>query len=151
VADLDATISQIRTAIFALQQVPQTPSGGLRARLLDVVDDVAPALGFDPAVRFSGLVDTLPDTIADDLLAVLREALTNTARHAHATSANVDLSVTSDRVTLEVRDDGTGIGDTTRRSGLANLHRRADHHHGTLTIRSADASGTHLIWNVPLG
>jgi signal transduction histidine kinase len=151
VADLDATISQIRTAIFALQQVPQSPPRGLRARLLDVVDDVTPALGFDPTVRFTGLVDTLPDAVADDLLAVLREALTNTARHAHATSADLELSVTPDRVTLEVRDDGTGIGDTTRRSGLANLHHRADHHRGALTLRSADTSGTHLTWSVPLG
>jgi signal transduction histidine kinase len=151
VADLDATIGQIRTAIFALQQVPQSPSRGLRARLLDVVDDVTPALGFDPAVRFSGLVDTLPDTVADDLLAVLREALTNTARHAHATRAEVDLTAASDRVTLEVRDDGTGIGETTRRSGLANLDHRADHHGGTLTLGSAGTSGTHLTWSVPLG
>jgi len=151
VADLDATISQIRTAIFALQQVPQTPLRGLRARLLDVVDDVTPALGFDPTVRFSGLVDTLPDAVADDLLAVLREALTNTARHADATSADVDLTASPDRVTLEVRDDGIGIGQTTRRSGLANLHHRADHHRGTLTLRSAGTSGTDLTWSVPLG
>jgi len=151
VADLDATIGQIRTAIFALQQVPQSPSRGLRGRLLDVVDDVTPALGFDPAVRFSGLVDTLPDTVADDLLAVLREALTNTARHAHATRAEVDLTAASDRVTLEVRDDGTGIGETTRRSGLANLDHRADRHGGTLTLGSAGTSGTHLTWSVPLG
>ena len=92
IADLDATIAQIRTSIFALQQNPQTPPRGLRARLLDVVTEVTPALGFAPAVRFSGLLDGLPDQTAEDLLAVLREALTNIARHAHAHTADVDLS-----------------------------------------------------------
>lgn len=150
VADLDATISQIRTAIFALQQAPQTTPGGLRARLLDVVGDVTPALGFAPAVRFSGLLDTLPAELTDDLLAVVREALTNTARHAHATTVEVDLTATVDRLILDVRDDGSGIGDTTRRSGLANLRHRAEHHGGTLTVHSG-SDGTRLVWTVPLG
>jgi signal transduction histidine kinase len=150
VADLDATISQIRTAIFALQQPPQATPRGLRARLLDVVTDVSPALGFEPAVRFSGLLDTLPAALTDDLLAVLREALTNTARHAHATGVEVELTATAARLTLDVRDDGTGIGDTTRRSGLANLRHRAERHDGALTVDSGPA-GTRVVWTVPLG
>jgi len=150
VADLDATISQIRTAIFALQQPPQATPRGLRARLLDVVTDVSPALGFEPAVRFSGLLDTLPDGVADDLLAVLREALTNAARHAHATGVEVELTATADRLTLDVRDDGSGIGDTTRRSGLANLRHRAERHGGALTVNSGP-TGTRLVWTVPFG
>ena len=150
VADLDATISQIRTAIFALQQAPQAPARGLRARVLDVVTEVTPALGFEPAVRFSGLLDTLSTALTDDLLAVLREALTNTARHAHATAVDVELTATRDRVTLGVRDNGTGIADTTRRSGLANLRHRAELHGGDLTVDSSP-DGTRLIWNVPVG
>jgi signal transduction histidine kinase len=150
VADLDTTISQIRTTIFQLQEPPQGTPSGLRARLLDLVADLTPALGHDPTVRFSGLLDTLPDQIADDLLAVLREALTNTARHAHATTTDVDLTARPDRVTLDIRDNGTGLGDTTRRSGLANMHHRAEHHHGTFTVTSHDPTGTHLSWSVPL-
>jgi signal transduction histidine kinase len=149
IADLDATISQIRTAIFALQQPPQAVSRGVRARLLDVVAEVTPALCFEPAVRFSGLLDTLPAALVDDLLAVVREALTNTARHAHATAAHVELTATADRLTLEVGDNGSGIGDTTRRSGLANLRHRAEHRDGTLTVDSGP-TGTRLAWTVPL-
>ena len=100
-------------------------------------------------MRFSGLIDTLPDALTDDLLAVLREALTNTARHAHATSVEVDLTATADRITLDVRDDGSGIGDTTRRSGLANLRHRAERHGGALTVDSG--AGTRLVWTVPSG
>jgi signal transduction histidine kinase len=150
VADLDTTISQIRTAIFALQQPPHAAPRGLRARLLEVVTDVTPALGFEPAVRFSGLLDTLPADVADDLLAVVREALTNTARHAHATAVDVALTAHADRLTLDVRDDGRGIGDTTRRSGLGNLRHRAEHHGGAFALDSG-ATGTRLTWTVPLG
>jgi signal transduction histidine kinase len=149
IADLDATIAEIRTSIFALQQNPQTTSQGLRARLLEVVTEVTPALGFDPAVRFSGLLDVLPDQTAADLLAVLREALTNIARHAHAHTADVDLIAHPQRITLDIRDDGSGLGDTTRRSGLANLRHRAQHHGGTLTLTPRDPTGTWLSWSIP--
>ena len=149
IADLDATIAQIRTSIFALEQDPQTTSQGLRARLLDVVTELTPALGFDPGVRFSGLLDVLPDQTAQDLLAVLREALTNIARHAHAHTADVDLTARQQRLTLDIRDDGTGMGDTTRRSGLTNLRHRAQHHGGTLTLTPRDPAGTLLSWSIP--
>jgi signal transduction histidine kinase len=149
IAHLDATIAQIRTSIFALQQNPQTPPRCLRARLLGVVTEVTPALGFDPAVRFSGLLDGLPDQTAEDLLAVLREALTNIARHAHAHAADVDLSGHPQGLTLDIRDDGTGLDATTRRSGLANLRHRAQHHGGTLTLTPCDPTGTWLSWSIP--
>jgi signal transduction histidine kinase len=149
VRDLDTTIGQIRTAIFQLQQTAEA-APGLRARVLDVVADMAPALGHEPALRFSGVLDTLPDAVADDLLAVLREALTNAARHARATSTDVELTARPDRVVLDVRDDGVGIGDATRRSGLANMRRRAEHHGGSLTVESRRPTGTRLVWSVPL-
>jgi len=149
IADLDATIAQIRTSIFALQHNPQTPARGLRARLLDLVTELTPVLGFAPAVRFSGLLDSLPDQTAEDLLAVLREALTNIARHAHAHTTDVDLSGRPPWLTLDIRDDGTGLGDTTRRSGLANLRHRAEHHGGTLTLTPRDPTGTWLSWSIP--
>lgn len=149
IADLDATIAQIRTSIFALQQNPQSSARCLRARLLDVVTEVTPALGFAPAVRFSGLLDGLPDQSAEDLLAVLREALTNIARHAHAQTADVDLTRDPQWLTLDIRDDGIGLGDTTRRSGLANLRHRAEHRGGTFTLAPRDPRGTRLSWSIP--
>ena len=110
---------------------------------------MTPALGFDPGVRFSGLLDVLPDQTAQDLLAVLREALTNIARHAHAHTADVDLTAHPQRLTLDIRDDGTGLGATTRRSGLTNLRHRAQHHGGTLTLTPRDPTGTWLSWSIP--
>ncbi len=150
IGDLDDTISQIRTTIFGLHQLPQATPVGVRARLLEVIAAVAPALGFTPAVRFAGLVeDTLPTDVVDDVLAVLREALTNIARHARALSAEVDLTAGADRLTLEVRDDGVGITPGARRSGLGNLRRRAEHHGGTLALSPREPTGTRLSWSIP--
>lgn len=152
ITDLDDTISQIRTTIFQLHQTPGTPAHSVRGQLLDVVTDAAPALGFEPAVRFTGpLEDSLTDDIVEDLVAVLREALTTIARHAQARSAEIDLTTRPDQLILDVRDNGIGINSTTRRSGLANLHRRAERHGGTLTITRCDPSGTRLSWSIPRG
>jgi signal transduction histidine kinase len=88
--------------------------------------------------------------VVEDLLGVLREALSNIARHAQAGSATIAVSAVSDRLTLDVSDNGTGIGTTTRHSGLANLRRRAEHHGGTLTLADREPSGTRLTWSIPL-
>ena len=150
VDDLDATIRQIRTSIFQLQQLPQTRAPGLRARLLDVATDLTPVLGFEPAVRFSGLIDAVSHDIGEDVLAVVRESLSNVARHARAASAEVDVAATTDRLTVDIRDDGIGLGSTDRRSGLDNLRRRADRRDGTFTVEPRKPAGTWLSWSVPL-
>ena len=131
VADLDRTIAQIRTSIFALQQTPHAPVRGLRARLLDVAAEQADTLGFDPALRFSGLLDTLPDDLTEDLEAVLREALSNIARHARAHTAEVDLTATADGITLQVGDDGSGVElhHPTQRTGQPPPTRRTPRRH----------------------
>lgn len=82
---------------------------------------------------------------------MLREALTNIARHAHARSAQIDVITWSDRLTVDVRDDGIGIDPTTRRSGLTNMHRRAERHGGTMTVNRRDPSGTWLSWSIATG
>jgi len=150
VDDLDATIRQIRTSIFQLQQLPQTRAPGLRARLLDVATDLTPVLGFEPAVRFSGVIDAVADDLGEDVLAVVRESLSNVARHARAAAAEVDVAATADRLTVDVRDDGVGLGPTDRRSGLDNLRRRAEQRGGTCTVGPREPAGTWLSWSVPL-
>ena len=149
VQDLDATIGQIRTTIFQLHELPITAPGGLQAQLLDVVAEATPALGFEPAVRFPGAGAALPAEIAQDLVAVLREALTNVARHSRARSAEVDLVVRPDRLVLSVRDDGAGMPPTVRSSGLANMRRRAERHRGSFHTGRREPSGTVVTWSVP--
>ena len=80
---------------------------------------------------------------------MLREALSNIARHAHARTVEVDLAATPDQVSLQVSDDGIGLGPTTRRSGLANLRRRAERRGGTLTLTQRQPTGTRPCWSIP--
>jgi signal transduction histidine kinase len=148
VEDLDATIREIRTTVFALQQ-RGSGTRSLRALVIDVADAAANALGFAPSVRFDGLVDTAVGAhLHEHLLAVLREALSNIARHAHATAVTVEVSAT-DRLLLTVRDSGVGLADDGRRSGLANMAARATQLGGTFDVKPGNP-GTVLLWRVPL-
>jgi signal transduction histidine kinase len=150
ITNLDQTISQIRTTIFKLHRASGAVTSGLRGRILDVLTEVTPALGFSPEIRFTGpLQSVVPNDIGEDLLAVLREALSNIARHANAESAAVDISV-HDVLTLHVVDDGIGIPAITRRSGLANMAARAERHGGALRVTRGDRAGTELAWTVPI-
>ncbi|MYW43436.1 ATP-binding protein, partial [Streptomyces sp. SID161] len=151
VDDLDETIKIIRSAIFGLRARGSAVDAGLRARVVDVVGGKTPVLGFTPSVRIEGLLDTdVPQEIADHLVAVLSEALTNIARHAHAERAQVILTTDGREVTLTVADNGVGIPPGGRRSGLRNMAERAEQLGGHLDVSSPDGGGATLHWRVPL-
>ena len=147
---LDETIKEIRSAIFSLHSRPATAEPSLRARILEVVDEAGSALGFAPGLRMSGSLDS--DVLAgagEQLLAALREALSNAARHARADKVDVMVEASHELV-LVVRDNGVGIKDPTRRSGLANLAQRAGLLGGTVHTGPADGGGTEFEWRVPI-
>ncbi|SPT58105.1 Redox sensor histidine kinase response regulator devS [Actinomadura madurae] len=148
VDDLDDTMRQIRSTIFALQGPADTES--LRSRVHVLVDAASEHLGFAPSVRLDGLLDTaVDDDVAEHLLAVVREALSNVARHAKATEAAVNIGV-GDEVTVCVEDNGIGIPPGGRRSGLRNLGERAEGLGGACITESRPGGGTMLTWRVPL-
>ena len=152
VHDLDDTVRHIRTAIFGLETT-RPLSGGLRQELLSVTHDAARGLGFEPRVLFDGAVDSVvPDEIAEHVLLVLREALANIAKHAEATSVEVELSAFDD-VELRVSDNGIGPpppAEMTGGNGLRNLEARAKRLGGTFVLRAGEERGTEVIWRVPL-
>jgi signal transduction histidine kinase len=151
VDELDETIKEIRTTIFGLQSPVGPDYASLRARTVAVVDQALRTLGFVPSLRFDGLIDTtVPDRISDHVVAVLREALSNVARHAHASHVDVVLAVSGDTVRLSVDDDGVGITESGRRSGLRNMEVRAKASGGRLLLTDRAPSGTHIEWLVPL-
>jgi signal transduction histidine kinase len=147
---LDETIREIRSAIFSLQFRGDAKHHGLRARVLEVVDEMTAALGFAPSLRLVGPLDEgVPADAGEQMLSALREALSNAARHAAAGRVDVTVAV-GDQLVLRVRDDGTGMGQVTRRSGLANLAERAADLGGELMIGPAQGGGTQLDWRVPV-
>ncbi|RKT09372.1 histidine kinase/DNA gyrase B/HSP90-like ATPase [Streptomyces sp. 1114.5] len=149
--DLDETAKTIRATIFGLRLREKGPAAaGLRSRVVEVLERAARALGFAPALRMSGLLDvTVPPEVADAVVAVLEEALSNAARHARAST--VDVTVTAgEELTVTVSDDGVGLPEGGRRSGLANLADRATALGGTFAERARQEGGTELVWRVPL-
>ncbi|MGW2826138.1 GAF domain-containing protein [Streptomyces sp. NPDC001443] len=150
VDDLDETIKIIRSTIFGLRSRGGAGETGLRARAIRVVGEAAPVLGFAPGVRMEGLLDTdVPKEIADHVVAVLSEALTNIARHARADRADVLLATDGREVRLSVADNGVGIPESGRRSGLRNMAERAEQLGGRLELGKSEGGGTGLVWRVP--
>jgi signal transduction histidine kinase len=149
VDDLDATIKDIRRSIFSLS-VPDDATD-LRKELDDVLSAAVDGLGFQPVLRTSGPLDSgVPNDIKPHLVAVMTEAVSNAARHAHAAVVVVTLAV-GDEISLAVSDDGSGFDPVTRErdSGIANMRYRAKSLGGTCEITSAPGQGTTVTWAVP--
>jgi signal transduction histidine kinase len=148
VSDLDVTIRDIRSTIFELQHSGEL---SLRADVRALVKEYVPVLGFTPMVRTSGPLDSaVPKQVAEQLLAVLREALSNVARHADADAAVIELEATDDVLLLRVADNGRGLPPDRNESGLRNARRRAVDRGGSLRLLPEEPSGTVLEWKVPL-
>jgi signal transduction histidine kinase len=152
--ELDATIADIRSTIFSLQHQESGDTRSLRTELFGVVADTSEMLGSDPRVTFVGPLDsTVPDHLRADVLAVVRESLTNVAKHAQA--SRVSLTVTADPrdklLRVQVDDNGVGIGDHRGRgNGLRNAGVRAGYAGGHAEVVRRPEGGTRFVWEVPL-
>ncbi|WP_406031087.1 histidine kinase [Nocardioides sp. NBC_00163] len=146
---LDQTIKDVRGSIFDLSN---HDASSLRAQVREVVREYAGVMDFTPEIKITGPVDTaVPDSVRNHLLPVLREAVSNLARHAQAHSAQIELTLQDDEIKLVVRDDGGGVPDEAEESGLKNARCRAVQLGGQLEIGPRSPSGTELVWQVPLG
>jgi signal transduction histidine kinase len=154
---LDDTITQIRATIFALQP-PDIESDGtpditlarIRELALGIVAESARALGFEPDVVFGGdPARTVPSHIATHMLVVVREALSNVARHASATMSLVEIEA-DDAFVVRVRDNGVGFDPELASTGygLPNLSERARAVGGDFRIERRDEGGTVAEWRV---
>jgi signal transduction histidine kinase len=149
ISDIDDTIRQVRASIFELGSTQP----GVRASILSLIRELKAVLGFEVQVSFDGPVDsTICEETAEHLLATVREAVTNIARHAGASEAKVILSVADGLCRLQVIDDGSGIDEHETRQdglGLVNLRSRAEELHGRFVIEPRKTGGTTIIWEVP--
>jgi signal transduction histidine kinase len=154
VEDLDDTVRHIRTVIFGLETARRSRDDGVRGQVLTLAREAAGALGFSPAVTFDGPVDAVVEApVAEELLATLREALSNIARHAGASSATVRVAAGTSpgQALLRVADNGRGLPDPAPEQGygLRNMRERAERLGGQCTI-SSGPDGTVVEWEVPL-
>jgi signal transduction histidine kinase len=149
VESIDATIRRIRSTIFRLDG-PSDDDDGLKKQLAAAVNDQQSALGFAALVELSGPLDLAvsPD-LGADVLATVREAVSNVARHAGASTLRVSVALADGELSIEVADDGCGIGSPERSSGLTNLRRRAARNHGTFELSTPPGGGTVLRWAAP--
>ena len=156
VDDLDLTVKHIRSAIFGLASTGERSDDGVRRRVLDLLGEAGAMLGFEPTVLFEGAVDTAtPEPVATDMLATLREALSNVARHAAASRVDVVVAVDGDdggELMLRVTDDGVGPPrpEQPRGHGLDNMAARAARRGGSFEITPATPRGTAVEWRVAL-
>ncbi len=146
VGALDEIICKIRSSIFGLRQAGAVP-GSLQTRLLEIINEHAPQLGFTAHLRFAGPPElTVDAALTYDILAVTRETLSNCARHAHASAISISLDLRDGLIILDIADNGRGLGTPTRSSGLTNMRQRAERNGGTLTIGASCGGGTRLTW-----
>lgn len=160
IGSIDESVTQIRQIIYSLRDPNATVP--LMKRLRHEFKQATNSLGFPPNVSIRHMEEIIEDDgeshteiddeigsdIADDLVAVTRECLSNAARHAQATAVSVELVINPTRVTLVIEDNGKGIdAQVSRRSGLSNLAARARRYHGTFSIRAGeDGTGTCIEW-----
>jgi signal transduction histidine kinase len=154
VEDLDATIRQIRSSIFALSAAARSAMPSVRGRVLEVIVDATRMLGSEPHVQFVGPVDTaVSERVAEELLVSLRELLSNVVRHALATKVEVDVMVDDRNIALTVCDNGVGLAELRRPKGrgLENVATRARRLGGSFDLHPRPEGGTLAVWSVPVG
>ncbi|WP_456697130.1 GAF domain-containing protein [Aeromicrobium sp. P5_D10] len=150
IAEIDGAITQIRQSIFSLQQDVGSVGTGVRARILEIVDRLQDQLTSRPRVTFHGPVDLMAESdVADDMIAVVNEALSNVVRHAKASSVDISVSAAGGQVSILIVDDGIGPGESPRLSGLRNMRSRAEARGGRFEIEPVPAGGTRVDWTVP--
>ncbi len=149
VSEIDEIIGEIRSTIYALGMGGS--SRGVRDDVTVLVAELRDLVGFELVVSFEGAVNTaVSERVAEQLMATIREAVTNIERHANATEASIVLSANDGHCQLVVSDNGRGMGGSTEGGlGLNNLRRRAEKLLGEFDVSSAPSGGTVLMWRVP--
>jgi signal transduction histidine kinase len=154
IEDLNATITEIRTSIFFLHHDPSAGPHSLRSDVLAVLGESGRILEFPPRATFRGPVDQpLPPRLRTEVLATLRESLSNVIRHAHAGTVEVLVhwDVDGGQVTLQVDDDGVGLDPTAPRGlGLRNTAARAHAVGGSARVGPRAGGGTSFRWTIPV-
>lgn len=150
----DAVIDQIDEAMSTLRGsikglIRQISPEQLLADIRQILEKSTTGLGCSPTLTVEGPASLIPPTARPEILAVLQEALSNVIRHASATAVNVTITILGPEVRLIVTDNGCGIGEVQRSSGLDNMRSRAERLGGSFSITGNDPQGTIVDWRAP--
>jgi signal transduction histidine kinase len=149
IEQLQQVIQEIRTVIFDLQ-TPTATGPGYRGEVQAVITELTADRDVRTAVRLDGPLSVVPPALAQQSLAVLREAVSNAIRHSGASDLAITVSVADD-LDVDVTDNGCGIPADVVRSGLGNMVQRAEALGGQCTINDGDSGrGTRVHWSAPL-
>lgn len=166
-SDDEATRSQVRQVVEGLNQTItgireyisglRSPGGDVAmvvTRLEDLSRRFSAETGVAVNFRVRGVdsAGPLPDEAGQHLEQVLREALSNAARHGEASEITVELKFAPDELDLLVQDDGCGIREPPEREGegLRNIRERARRMGGRAEISPVVAGGTRVSLAIPL-
>jgi PAS domain S-box-containing protein len=144
---VDATLIELRSSIYNHRRIGEPNE--LAGAVLGVLGTASRSLGFVPTFVLDGSLDRVNAAVGAELVAVLFEALSNTARHADADAVEVTIRTVGDEILLTVADDGRGIAGPERHSGLGNMNARAVRLGGTCSWLPNEPSGTVVEWRVP--
>lgn len=148
-AALDAVIADVRTVVLDLQRGDSDPDS-VEGRVRALALAAGQRLGCTPRISLDGPLEDVDTELADDLVAVAGEALTNVVRHSYAGTIAVAVTIADGRLTLEVRDDGVGPNDEpTGGAGLPDMRARAERRGGEFALVPNEPMGTLLRWSVP--
>lgn len=149
VKQLDDTIRRLRLVVFdARTTVPQGPVG---EEIRRTVREAARTLDHRPELTLDGDLDALPSDVVSHLLSVLREGLSNVARHARASQSSVRVSAADGTVSVAIEDDGRGLGDRAHHgTGTASMRERAEMVAGTLSLTDRPDGGARLTWTATI-
>lgn len=145
VTQLDDTIRRLRLVVFDARTTAF--HGSASEEIRRTVREAARTLDHRPELTLDEAVDTLPGDVVSHLLSVLREGLSNVARHAGASSTRVLVAVADSTVSVCIEDDGCGLGDRTLHgTGTASMRERAEMVSGTLSLTDRADGGAQLLW-----
>jgi signal transduction histidine kinase len=144
---LNDVISEIRSTIFDITPDSRPPLTECIEKVVDMFSGAWPT----PPTLHVHLQRELPDDLVDDVENVLREALSNAARHAKATNVEASVLVTADTISVTVTDDGIGPqGSKRRKGGTLSLAHRATTHGGSFALQPGPNGGSVMTWICPI-
>ncbi|HEX5451965.1 MAG TPA: GAF domain-containing sensor histidine kinase, partial [Candidatus Limnocylindrales bacterium] len=148
---LHFTISDIRNFIFELQpDLLEAPT--LVAGASQLVEEFRHNTAVEAELDVHDVAAEPPSAIVREILAILSEALSNVARHAHAHLATVEIAGGDDHLSLTITDDGIGLPDggagLLGHQGLRNMRSRADRLGASLELGAGPEGGTRVILRV---